>query len=958
MLKLKKCSTFAHFLLAFYYEQNMRRIYAEYLQKRHLLVWYIMKRLKIIGNICNATNKCSVGILLMLCMLPQVTSAQQRTGLSGVVVDAQTGETLPFVQIYFIKSSSNGSIATTIGTTSDMDGNFSIYNSEGYTTVNFQMMGYKTEMHNLRVGQTKKNIKIKMEPDVYGLQDIVVKPKNQKQKYKRKGNPAVDLIREVIAHKDSFTVKATDHYIGDTYSRMSFALDNFHPNFQKGFWKTFAFAEKYIDTTGVYPSLTISIREHISNEYYQRKPHREKRILQKKRIFGIEDIIDSQSFQENINSIFKDIDINNDNMNLLFNRFVSPLSSSLAVTYYQYYIMDTIMVDGYPCIDLAFVPVNSESYSFTGHLYIVNDSTFKLKKYAINIPPHINLNFVSDYSIEHSYRQLENGLWAPDRTTTYAKFYILNNKRGMLARQTKIYTGWDFDSEIDKQIFSSMTAEEAQQDSTAQRLGMAEWNVLRPEPLTTYETSVYDLVGEFTSNPTFASLAMFVNAVTTEFIPTKPARDMDDSKFDIGPIYQFVSWNTLEGVRLRVGGASTAKLHDQLFFRGYVAFGTQDLRPKYNATLMYSFNKKKHQGYEPLRHYIQASVQYDVEEPGRADDIIRRDHILNSIPTSKPTLKNNQYVFHAKLDYMKDWRNGLTVKSGFDFSNNEAAGAMTYDRIMSYTPSGNIGISKHIRDYQTYSVYAELKYSPGAKVFIDRMGVTSPFAMDKDAPVISLKHTFGYLDDRKTGGQGFFINKTELTADKRFWLSSFGHLDMRVQTGMVWNKIPFTELYSPNTSTSIFLAQRSFNLMQPMEFLMDEYVALYLTYYFKGWILNRIPGINRLKLRGVVSFSGIYGGLTNKNNPYLTGNEGLYMFPESATFDNVTHEYLSGYTSSPIGKLPYMEITAGFENILKFIRIDYVRRLTYNDYELPNGNRRKLGGWGRNGVKITFRIAL
>ena len=53
-----------------------------------------------------------------------------------------------------------------------------------------------------------------------------------------------------------------------------------------------------------------------------------------------------------------------------------------------------------------------------------------------------------------------------------------------------------------------------------------------------------------------------------------------------------------------------------------------------------------------------------------------------------------------------------------------------------------------------------------------------------------------------------------------------------------------------------------------------------------------------------------------------------------------------------------MEITAGFENILKFIRIDYVRRLTYNDYELPNGNRRKLGGWGRNGVKITFRIAL
>ena len=137
--------------------------------------------------------------------------AQQRTGLSGIVVDAQTGETLPFVQIYFIKPSSTGTVATTIGTTSDADGNFSISTTEGYTTLNFQMMGYKTEMYNLRAGQMKKNVKVKMEPDVYGLQDIVVTPKNRKQQYKRKGNPAVELIRNVIARKDSFCAKTEEH---------------------------------------------------------------------------------------------------------------------------------------------------------------------------------------------------------------------------------------------------------------------------------------------------------------------------------------------------------------------------------------------------------------------------------------------------------------------------------------------------------------------------------------------------------------------------------------------------------------------------------------------------------------------------------------------------------------------------------------------------------------------------
>ena len=493
----------------------------------------------------------------------------QRTSISGTVVDADTGETLPFVQIYFLKSTTNkGMIPSEIGTTSDLDGNFSISNTSGYNTLHFQMLGYKTEMLTLRKGQNRKDVKIKMSPDVYGLQDIVVTPKNRKRDYKRKGNPAVELIKNVIANKEKHCVQTADYYTAKTYSRMSFALDNIKVNWEKPFWKNFTFVKKYIDTTGVYPSVTVSLREHINEEYYQRKPHREKKILQKKRIFGIEDLVSSGSFQENINAIFRDVEINDNSMNLLFNRFVSPLSSTLAVTFYQYYIMDTIMVDGYPCIDLAFVPVNSESYGFTGHLYIVNDSTFRLKRYAINVPPDINLNFVSNYSVEHSYKQLPNGLWAPDRTTTYAKFYILNNKRGMLARQTKIYTDWDLETPIPKQTFSALKADEVEtNDSTAQRFGAAAWDTLRPEPLTKYENSVYELVQEATSNQKIASMIAAVNAITTEFIATTPARDMDLSKFDIGPIYQFVSWNMLEGVRVRVGGASTAKLHDQFFFR-------------------------------------------------------------------------------------------------------------------------------------------------------------------------------------------------------------------------------------------------------------------------------------------------------------------------------------------------------------------------------------------------------
>ena len=161
-----------------------------------------------------------------------VMAQEVKTSITGTVVDGDTGETLPFVQIYFLKSTTNqGMIPSEIGTTSDIDGNFSISNTAGYNTLNFQMLGYKTEMLTLRKGQNRKDVKIKLSPDVYGLQDIVVTPKNRKRDYKRKGNPAVELIKNVIANKEQHCVTTSDQYTAKTYSRMSFALD-------KGFGRT------------------------------------------------------------------------------------------------------------------------------------------------------------------------------------------------------------------------------------------------------------------------------------------------------------------------------------------------------------------------------------------------------------------------------------------------------------------------------------------------------------------------------------------------------------------------------------------------------------------------------------------------------------------------------------------------------------------------------------------------
>ena len=909
----------------------------------------------------------------------------QTTGASGVVVDAGTGEKLPFVQVYFaIDKADKGDLtASQYGTMSDLDGNFSVSNPSGYTTLVFQMIGFKTEILTVRSGQTKKNLKVKMKPDVYNLQDVVVTPGNHKQKYRRKGNPAVELIRNVIARKDSFQIKNTDHYTAGVYHRMSFAVDNFTPDFRKGLWKHIAFIEKYIDTTDVYPSLNVSIRENLCHEYYVCKPRREKKVIERKRRFGLESVLSTQSLEKMMTSVFRDVDIYDDDMNLLFNRFVSPVSGALAVSYYQYYIMDTIQLGGDSVIDLAFVPVNSESFSFTGHLYIMNDGTYKIKKYSLNIPQHINLNFVSHYSVEHEYARLENGLWAPGRTYTTCNFYLTSRKKTLIARQMKLYTDFDFDSAIDPVVFTDLVPEDKPiRDTTSITADLLYWEENRPEPLSRYEGAVFDMVNELKRTPKFNGLVMTVDALMSDYLQTVPLTRFGDSKWDFGPVFNTVSWNKLEGVRMRIGGQTTANLNPNSFFSGYAAFGTTDLRPKYSAMAMYSFNKKVYHMYEGPQHYLSLTCQYDAEQPGQQTGLIDRDNIVMSIPTGNVTDKNMQYVFHTKLQYFNEFPNHLAVNTSVRYEYNEAAGAMRYDRLVwqdaqHYTTLPLLN-NYHQNAYHNYEWTGELRYMPGTHAVLNRMGVESPLTLDHDAPVFSLTHQTGYIDDRMLadadgkGGSGFFYNRTEIMAENRFWFSSFGHLDARLQAGYVWQKVPFTKLFYPQTNTSILLAKNAFNLMQPMEFMFDAYVSLHTTYFFKGWILNRIPGINRLKLRGVVSFSMIYGALTKKNNPYYSDSEGLYALPNNPdawTYDKENPAIVkAGATSSPIGRLPYMELTAGFENIFKFLRIDYVRRLTYNDYELPvmvrnaNGEmvpaRRHYGGWGRNGVKLTVRVTL
>ncbi len=850
-------------------------------------------------------------------MLLTAISAAGQTRVYGVVTDAKTGEPLPYVSVIFP--------GTQIGAMTALDGTFTLEGPGSYSNVSFQMLGYETYIYNIRANATTRDAHIKMNPDTYGIQAVIVKPKRRRDRvYRRRGNPAVELVRNVIAHKEENRVQSTPGYKVENYEKLIMSLDRFDVNFDSSrFWNKLRFLEKYVDTAQFKqtPVLTVSLRENLSTTWFQRDPKRTRTWVERRRSLGLDESLDGGGFGTNIRAIFADSDIYDDNMEVLLNRFVSPLSSSLATAYYKYYISDTLMVDGVECIDLTFVPFNSESFSFTGHLYVVKDSTYAVKKYSLGIPAHINLNFVSNLAIEETFEKTENGTWASKEKNTYARFYIFKWMRELYAHKKIVHHDYDFtQTNVPDSLLSQPDEVLANKDWWRPD---AWWNERRPVPLTGKESILDSLMTDIYAVPSFRRLANTLESLASEYFPTTPAdrmanpQDRAKSKFDIGPVTNMLHYNTHEGVRIRLGGMTTANLNKKNFLNGYVAYGFRDRKVKGELTYIHSFTPKDFHPFEPLRNNLSLTASYDIEAPGQSFSLLDRDNLLMSNFGPQPL----QYVSRLQLRYEREWLSRFSINTYLRFDHVVPTGTLAYWRF------GANGALTPVNGFNDFGWTLRLRYAPGEPLFSNRLGKESPITLAKDAPIVSLTHTTGLFDNR------FFYNKTEFSAQKRIWLSSFGHIDASLSTGFIWNRVPLPKLFAPNANPSILLVGDAFNLMRPMEFVMDQYAEVFATYYLKGWILNRIPLLNKLKLREVVSFRALTGSLSEKNNP-LFGAEGLYALPDGTRM---------------MTKMPYMEYSVGLENILKFIRIDYIRRISYTE---------GLSESEKYGFKISFRFTI
>ena len=825
------------------------------------------------------------------------------TLLQCYVVDWQTGDSIPYANAVYRNLK--------LGALSDADGHFSIARKVG-EQLTITAVGYKPR-HIKITAHTSRELKVTLIADSKQLQGIVVKAK-RRHKYSRKDNPAVELMRRVIAAKKQTHLENHDYYQYDKYQKVTMAINNLTPDELEG--SMFKKAPWLLDQVETCPYnnkliLPISVDETLTQHLYRKSPRDEKDIVLGQSTKGISKLIQTgEALNTIVKDLFKDINLYDDQIDLLQKRFPSPIGST-AISFYHFYIDDTVYVNQDQCIRLQFMPANQQDFGFRGELYVLNDSSLHVKKCDMQLPANTGVNFVDAMKFQQEFTKLSNGEWALTTDNMIAELKLTDLLQRAIVIRTTGMTNYAFAPIEDKQFKGKA---KIIYDANAKMRDNEFWVAHRTTQLTKSEAGMDSFIKRMASTKHFKWVIFASKALIENFIET--GSEDKPSKFDIGPVNTFISKNLVDGIRLRASARTTAKLNPHWFFEGYYAYGTKSRRSYYDAKVTYSFNKPEYQPIEFPVRTISFESTSDVESPS---DKYLKHNKDNIFMTFRPVKVEQMYfVNRQKINFNWETDYGLATSLELRTESNRPTGKLVYEK-MDGTLVDKLRVSE---------VSLGFNYRPGQSYVNSKQ---KRMTVNLDAPEFNVKHTMGI---KHFLGGDFNSNLTEVSIYKRFWLGSWGHVDTRVQGGAQWNKVPFQFLITPPVNTSYFEHQGTFNLMKGLEFLNDRYAQFNLAWDLEGKIFNRIPLIKKLKWREYVAFKGMWGHLTDKNNPYLPQNANdteLYKFPVDTRV--MTRD-------------PYMEFVVGVHNIFKFLEVDYVRRLTYTNAP----------GISKNGIRFGFNL--
>lgn len=812
---------------------------------------------------------------LVLAFLLACTALQaQNTLIRGRVTDAASGEPMPYTNVYV-----EGKF---IGTMTDDNGNYELQVNKRSDTLSASALGYKILKKPITIA-AEQTINFELEIDAVTL-DVAEVIAGE--------NPADVLLRKIIKNKPYLNPSLFNTLQYEAYTKYEIDLADFTPKNidESKLLARFPHLKDYVDTmnekgTSVLPIFFI---ENLSNTYIQSNPAKST-----ENVFGVK--MSGVQKQDFITTLLSGV---NQNLNVYDNliavmgkNFVSPAADyALGVYKYTLYVYDTLYIEGEPHLEMTFKPKRKGENTFTGKM-LINIKSNAIRSIEMELSEDVNIGFIeklwfyNDFVPYPATAGDSITYWMPNKEQLKIQFtYYLGGETKIIGKKNKTYRKLQINQPIADGAWSAFDATDI--DNDAYEHDEVFWDTMRHESLGETELGIYDMVDSLKRTKRFKTIYFAAQTLTSGYARVKKV-------IEFGPIANAFSINNVEGFRLRMGARTTPHFSERVQLEAFIAYGFKDERVKYGGKMQFIFARKPW-------NKIALSAFTDVDLKSRNAEEMDYDNVF-SIVNKRNAVQRLYNVESFKLVYDTELHKDLTAYLTLLHRRIKPAFAFAYekdDRIRNDLNSSEVSISFRWQYGSKPLPGTFLREAQMARFF-------GQFRKKNEWPIVRFMYTAGIPNfpdsdfkyhDVAMGLQG----DIQLTAKMSMYYNAW--------VGKIFGTLPFLLLRNPEGNFSYVHNKYLFNNMSLLEFSADQYASLNFQWYFGGMLFDKIPGIKKLKLREVVTSNVFYGSMSQANKNYNSLN----------TFD----------TAFPI---PYVEAGIGIENILKFIRIDYIHRFTHRD---------------------------
>jgi len=799
------------------------------------------------------------------------STKSERIVYRGVVVD-ENQEPLPFVNVFMRKGK--------YGTTTNDNGEFVLKTRRKRGRITFSLIGYQTKIFKPKPKNPYIKIVLKEEKNVLDEVVIVQRPK---KRLKKKANPAYKILKGIWLHKKRNGLKLVHSYEYKKYEATEIGLNRIDSLFLKKLFKKDyqqVLDDLPFDSEGFNKYIPIFIKELVYRIYGDNKLDKQRVDIEAEKNKGFAQ--NGFVFDRMANK-FDAVDIYQNSFDLFNKSFVSPISSTGFDTY-DYLLYDSIQHQNNKLYNIYFWPRRAADLAFVGN-FLVDKHTFAVTKIKMKLNRDVNVNFVRGLYIEKKYKILNDSIFLPQSDIFEGDFTLIDKNdqhNGLNIKKSYFYTDYNLKSKHASEFYEENIIKYKPKQFVKDSAFWQNYTDIRQSAKT------YVLIDKIKDKKSIQNVTKWINILTTGYFNIV-------KNVQLGPLFQAVGRNGVEGWRLMAGFRTFKSPDDRFRLSGHVAYGTRDEKTKYGLQAKYLLS------YKP-RIAVTASWSDDYVQQARQLLNVSNIMFVENLGANF-VLSRGKNVFLSRMQEK-------SLKFDYRIAKNFHFGMIPSHKIIQPADHHLFNMNYLYKDYSIRHIVTDvgsdfyLTYTPGRDVY--GLGVAQRYGKNAfPSFMLNYHKSFSFLNS------DFNYSRLQFRYDQHILWGKFGKTDATVELGKTFGKVPLA-LLNPLPANQVLIQKPyTFSLLNYYDFVTDTYATGYFTHHFNGLIMNRLPLLKKLKWRTVVAFRLAYGQISDAN--------------KSINLSNIQY-------TAPDQNL-YYEYSVGLENIgygnLRFIRVDAIWRSAY-----------------------------